>query len=71
MKTLTSYILPCGDLKAKTGCEQPKLEEMFNYTPCSNANNGGDCRYRCSEGNIVNNFGKSLLSLCFMLDCVL
>ena len=65
------YILLCGDLNARTGCEQPKLEEMFNYTPGSDDNDDGDCRYRCSKDNIVNNFGKSLLNLCFMLDCVI
>ena len=65
------YILLCGDLNARTGCEQPKLEEMSNYTPGSDDNDDGVCRYRCSKDSTVNNFGKSLLNLCFMLDCVI
>ena len=40
---------------------------LFNYTPGSDDNDDGDCRYRCSKDNIVNNFGKSLLNLCFVL----
>ena len=65
------YILLCGDLNARTGCEQPKLEELFNYSHGSDDNDDGDCGYRCSKDNTVNNLGKSLLNLCFMLDCVI
>ena len=67
------YILLCGDLNARTGCEQPKLEKkIFNYSPGFDDNDDGDCRYKCSKANnIVNNFEKSLLNLCFMLDCVI
>ena len=41
------YILLCGDLNARTGCEQPKLEEMFNYTLGSDDNDDSEFRYRC------------------------
>ena len=61
------YYLLCGDLNARTGCEQSKLAEVFTYTPGSDENDDGDCACRCSKDSIVNNFGKSLLNLCFML----
>ena len=65
------YYLLCGDLNARTGCEQSKLAEVFTYTPGCDDNDDGDCTCRCSKDSIVNNFGKSLLNLCFMLDCVI
>ena len=64
----------CGDLNARTGCQQPKQESMFNYSPSFDDDDdydegGGDVLYRYSMDKGVNNFGKSLLNLCFLLDC--
>ena len=68
------YVLICGDLNARTGCEQPKQESMLNYSPSFDDDDdydegGGDVLYRYSMDKGVNNFGKSLLNLCFLLDC--
>ena len=60
------YILLCGDLNARTGCEQPKLDDMSNYRPGFE-----DEDDRSSKDTVVNSFGKSLLNLCFLLDCVI
>ena len=31
MQNEDAYVLVCDDLNARTGCEQPKPEEMVNY----------------------------------------
>ena len=66
------YILLCGDLNARTGCEQPKLDDMSNYRPgFEDEDVRGDWADRSSKDTMVNSFGKSLLNLCFLLDCVI
>lgn len=66
------YILLCGDLNARTGCEQPKLDDMSNYRPGFEDDDvRGDWAGRSSKDTVVNSFGKSLLNLCFLLDCVI
>ena len=66
------HILLCGDFNARTGCEQPKLDDMSNYTPGSEEDViRGDWADRRSKDTVVNNFGKSLLNSCFMFDCVI
>lgn len=71
------YFIICGDLNARTGAEQPKEEDMFTYV------HGHDYYYnidgegddgcddivkRLSKDITVNNFGHSMLDLCFLLD---
>ena len=64
------HILLCGDFNARTGCEQPKLDDMSNYTPGSEEDViRGDWADRQPKDIVVNNFGKSLMILCFMIDC--
>ena len=64
------HTLLCGDLNARTGCAQPKLDD--NYTLGSEEDViRGDWADRRSEDIVVNNTGKSMLNLCFMLDCVI
>ena len=64
------HTLLCGDLNARTGCAQPKLDD--NYTLGSEEDViRGDRAERQSKDTVVNNFGKSLLNLCFMFDCVI
>ena len=66
------HILLCGDFNARTGCEQPKLDDMSNYTPGSEEDDiRGDWAERQSKDIVVNNFGKLPLTLCFMFDCVI
>ena len=50
-------VLGCGNLNTRTGCEQPKLEEIVSYMPGS-------------EVGRVSKSGKSLPNVCFMQDCV-
>ena len=65
-------ILLCGNLNARTGCKQPKLDDASKCTPGSKDDNiRGDWADRRSKYTVVNNCGKSLLNLCFMLDCVI
>ena len=66
------HILLCGDFNARTGCEQPKLDDMSNYTPGSEEDViRGDWADRQPKDIVVNNFGKSLMILCFMIDCAI
>ena len=66
------YILLCGDLNARTGCEQPKLDDMSNYRPgFEDEDVRGHWADRSLKDTVVNSFGKSLLNLCFLLDCVI
>ena len=66
------YILLCRDLNARTGCEQPKLDDMSNYRPgFENEDVRGDWADRSSKDTVVNSFSKSLLNLCCLLDCVI
>ena len=60
----------CGDLNARTGCEQ--LDDMSNYRPgCEDEDVRGDWADRSSKDTVVNSFAISLLNLCFLLDCVI
>ena len=62
------HILLCGDFNARTGCEQPKLYDMSNYTPGSEEDViRGDWANRRSKDIVVNNFATSLLNLCFII----
>eukprot|EP00745_Piridium_sociabile_P004303 TRINITY_DN1254_c0_g1_i4.p1 TRINITY_DN1254_c0_g1~~TRINITY_DN1254_c0_g1_i4.p1 ORF type:complete len:981 (+),score=112.61 TRINITY_DN1254_c0_g1_i4:2532-5474(+) len=60
----------CGDLNARTGSSQSKNEEMMNFEPHIGFYDE-DLEESClrhSKDNTINNFGKSLLDLCFMFD---
>ena len=58
------YILLCGDLNARTGCEQPKLNDMSSYRPgFEDEDVRCDWADRSSKDTVVNSFGKSLLNL--------
>ena len=58
------YILLRGDLNARTGCEQPKLDDMSNYRPgFEDEDVRGDWVDRSSKDTVVNSYGKSLLNV--------
>ena len=70
MKIYTFFL--CRDLNARTGCEQPNLDDMSNYRPgFEDEDVSGDWAGRSSKDPVVNSFGKSLLNLCFLFDCVI
>ena len=54
----------------RTGDEQPKLEEMVNFMPGS-VDDSDAWFGRRSKDRTVNKVGKSLLNMCFMLDCII
>ena len=67
------YMLICGDLNARTGCEKPTSEEMLNNLPGPGDNDDADRVIGHSKDKIVNNFGKSwciYAGLCYR-KCVL
>ena len=57
-----TYILVCGDFNARTGREQPKLEEMVNYMPCC-LDDSDACLCRCSKDRTINKFEKYWLNM--------
>ena len=58
--------------RARTGSEQPKLNDLSNYTPGPKEDDiWGDWAHRPSKDIVLKKIGNSLLTLCFMLDCVI
>eukprot|EP00745_Piridium_sociabile_P040619 TRINITY_DN784_c0_g2_i2.p1 TRINITY_DN784_c0_g2~~TRINITY_DN784_c0_g2_i2.p1 ORF type:complete len:579 (+),score=61.48 TRINITY_DN784_c0_g2_i2:324-2060(+) len=58
-----------GDLNARTGHDQAEVEVMMNYMENIDYNNMDEDEFsRCSKDDTINNFGKSLLNLCFLFD---
>ena len=65
------YVFICGDLNGRTGSVSQKMDQnsdIFNTLHLSDSVIGE----RSSQDSVLNNFGKSLLSLCTALDlCIL
>jgi hypothetical protein len=62
-------IMITGDLNARTGHDQAEVEVMMNYMENIDYNNMDEDEFsRCSKDDTINNFGKSLLNLCFLFD---
>ena len=76
------HIIIVGDLNARTGCKQPCTENMISYDNSAAAvddddddndddDSTDDIMCRNSKDNTVNNFGQSLLDMCFLFNCVI
>jgi exonuclease III len=64
------HVMICGDLNARTGSSQSKNEDIMNFETHIGFYDE-DLEESClrhSKDNTMNNFGKSLLDLCFMFD---
>ena len=66
------YVAILGDLNSRTGHEQALAENMSNYDPENEWDDDPVIhKQRCSKDSVINNFGRSLLNLCFLLNCVI
>lgn len=66
------FLFLFGDLNARTADEQPKTENMMNYSPKDEDDDDGDAKvHRQSKDKTINSFGRSLLNTCFMFDCTI
>jgi hypothetical protein len=56
------YIMVCGDLNARTGSEQARMEDMRTYVIDDDSEDveREDVK-RSSKDGVINHFGKSLL----------
>ena len=66
------YYCICGDLNARTGREQNRLENMNMFELSSDTEEEAfESLERNSKDTFINSFGQSLLNLCFMFDCTI
>ena len=59
-----------GDLNARTGCEQPSAENVQNSVQFIE-DDFGNGHERSSKDIVVSKFGKSLLNLCLVFECII
>ena len=67
-----SFLVICGDLNARTGCKNAaSMERHGDDWIFDNDSVNGDIFVRTSQDKETNAFGKNLLDLCSMFDCVI